>query len=67
MGVEPLERDYAIGTARMDLCLRYGALTLGLELKVWRQGRSDPLNSGLEQLESVFGGVGVGVGLAGDF
>jgi len=29
-----LEREYAIGTGRMDLCLRYGPDTLALELKV---------------------------------
>ncbi len=31
-----LEREYAIGSGRMDLCLRCGAATLGMELKVWR-------------------------------
>ncbi len=30
-----LEREYAIGTDRIELCLRYGAVTLGIELKVW--------------------------------
>jgi hypothetical protein len=45
-----LEREYAIGRDRMDLCLRYGAVTLGIEIKVWRSGRSDPLTKGLEQL-----------------
>ncbi|MDS4069574.1 MAG: AAA-like domain-containing protein, partial [Candidatus Competibacter sp.] len=33
-----LEREYAIGSGRMDLCLRYSAVTLGIELKVWRDG-----------------------------
>jgi AAA domain len=46
-----LEREYAIGRDRMDLCLRYGSIILGIELKVWRTGRSDPLTKGLEQLE----------------
>lgn len=27
------EREYAIGMGRMDLCLRYGAVTLGIEFK----------------------------------
>ena len=31
-----LEREYAIGRGRMDLCLRYGDQTVALELKVWR-------------------------------
>jgi hypothetical protein len=47
-----LEREYAIGRDRMDLCLRYGQVTLGIELKVWRSGRPDPKDAGLAQLES---------------
>jgi hypothetical protein len=35
----------------MDICLRYGNVILGMELKVWRDGRSDPLNQGLKQLD----------------
>ncbi len=46
-----LEREYAIGRDRMDLCLRYGSVILGIELKVWRTSRPDPLTKGLEQLE----------------
>jgi hypothetical protein len=47
-----LDREYAIGSDRMDLCLRYGSVTLGIELKVWRDKRPDPLDRGLEQLQS---------------
>ena len=36
----------------MDLCLRYGMVILGIELKVWRTGQSDPLTKGLPQLEN---------------
>ncbi len=46
-----LEREYAIGRDRMDLCLRYGSVILGIELKVWRTKQADPLTKGLEQLE----------------
>jgi ATPase family associated with various cellular activities (AAA) len=46
-----LEREYAIGRDRIDLFLRYGAATLGIELKVWRTDRADPLKKGLPQLE----------------
>jgi hypothetical protein len=46
-----LEREYAIGRDRMDLCLRYGDVTLGIELKVWRTHKTDPLIKGLEQLD----------------
>jgi hypothetical protein len=42
-----IEREYAIGRGRMDLCLRYRDLTLGIELKVWRNGAPDPLAEGL--------------------
>ncbi|MFM7561227.1 ATP-binding protein, partial [Cylindrospermopsis raciborskii] len=31
-----LEREYAIGSDRMDLCLSYQDIILGIELKVWR-------------------------------
>ncbi|NES25670.1 MAG: hypothetical protein F6K41_43935, partial [Symploca sp. SIO3E6] len=54
-----LEREYAIGSDRMDLCLRYGDVTLGMELKVWRQGRPDPIKAGLEQLDRYLAGLGV--------
>ena len=57
-----LEREYAIGTGRMDLCLRYGDLTLGLELKVWRDGRPDPLAQGLIQLDGYLAGLGLDSG-----
>jgi hypothetical protein len=57
-----LEREYAIGTRRMDLCLRYGAVTLGMELKVWREGRPDPLAKGLEQIEGYLAGLGLAEG-----
>jgi hypothetical protein len=46
-----LEREYAIGRDRMDLCLRYGEITLGIELKVWRTRKVDPISKGLEQLD----------------
>jgi hypothetical protein len=46
-----LEREYAIGRDRMDLCLRYGSVILGIELKVWRTRQADPLTKGLMQLE----------------
>ena len=53
-----LEREYAIGSGRMDLCLRYGAVTLGIELKVWRDGEPDPLAEGLAQLDGYLAGLG---------
>ena len=53
-----LEREYAIGSDRMDLCLRYGDVTLGIELKVWRERRPDPLQAGLQQLDRYLTGLG---------
>ncbi|ESQ09097.1 MAG: hypothetical protein N838_20950 [Thiohalocapsa sp. PB-PSB1] len=57
-----IECEYAIGRGRMDLCLRYRDLTLGLELKVWRNGMSDPLAQGLTQLDNYLAGLGVDSG-----
>lgn len=57
-----LEREYAIGRDRMDLCLRYGNVTLGIELKAWRDKRGDPTQSGLEQLDSYLARLGVKFG-----
>lgn len=57
-----VEREYAIGTDRIDLCLRYGEVTLGMELKVWREGRVDPLKAGLAQLDRYLAGLGLGTG-----
>ncbi len=57
-----LEREYAIGSGRMDLCLRYGSLTLGIELKVWRDGEADPREEGLAQLDSYLAGLGLETG-----
>jgi len=57
-----LEREYAIGTERMDLYLRYGDVRLGIELKVWRDGRSDPLKQGLHQLDDYLAGLGLDSG-----
>jgi hypothetical protein len=57
-----LEREYAIGSGRMDICLRYGKLTLAMELKVWRDGRSDPLKEGLPQLDKYLSGLSLNTG-----
>jgi hypothetical protein len=46
----------------MDLCLRYGDVTLGIELKVWRDGAGDPLDEGLAQLDAYLDGLGLATG-----
>jgi len=57
-----LEREYAIGSGKMDICLRYGKLTLAMELKVWRDGRPDPLKEGLPQLDKYLSGLSLDTG-----
>ncbi|HLP87757.1 MAG TPA: AAA-like domain-containing protein [Nostocaceae cyanobacterium] len=57
-----LEREYAIGSDRMDLCLRYKGVTLGIELKVWRDKKRDPQTEGIEQLESYLARLGLDFG-----
>ncbi len=57
-----LEREYAIGSGRMDLCLRYGEAVVAMELKVWRQGRPDPVSDGLEQLDKYLAGLSLNKG-----
>ncbi len=46
----------------MDLCLRYGSTTLGIELKVWRDKKGDPQSEGLEQLDSYLARLGLDFG-----
>ena len=57
-----LEREYAIGSDRMDLCLRYKDVILGIELKVWRDKKRDPQADEIEQLESYLGCLGLDFG-----
>ena len=57
-----LEREYAIGSGRMDLCLRYGEVTIAMELKVWKAGQKDPLEVGLKQLDKYLSGLGLDTG-----
>ncbi|MEI6332639.1 MAG: AAA family ATPase [Pseudanabaena sp. ELA645] len=57
-----LEREYAIGSGRMDICLRYGKVTLAMELKVWADKRPDPLKEGLLQLDKYLSGLSLDTG-----
>jgi hypothetical protein len=58
-GEGSLEREYAIGTDRMDLYLRYRAVSLAIELKVWRPNQADPCPAGLAQLDRYLAGLGL--------
>jgi len=57
-----LEREYAVGSGRVDLVLRYGPDTFAFELKVWRDGRPDPLAEGLAQIDGYLAGLGLHTG-----
>ena len=57
-----LEREYAIGRDRMDLCLQYGAVTLGIEIKVQRDDRRNQLVRGLEQIDGYLARLGLEFG-----
>ncbi len=52
-----LEREYAIGSGRMDLCLKYKKVTLGIEVKAWRDKVKDPEEKGLDQLDAYLGRI----------
>jgi len=54
-----IEREYAIGRGRMDLCVRHGGEALAIEIKVWRDGRPDPLAEGLPQIDGYLAGLGL--------
>lgn len=57
-----IEREYAIGRGRMDLCVRYGGETLAIEIKVWRPGTADPAEQGLAQIDAYLTGLGLDSG-----
>ncbi|PNJ93307.1 polyketide biosynthesis operon protein CyrO, partial [Cylindrospermopsis raciborskii C03] len=61
-GSGTLEREYAIGSGRMDICLRYGKVVMGIEIKMWRERKSDPLIKGLTQLDKYLDGLGLDTG-----
>jgi hypothetical protein len=57
-----VEREYAIGSGRMDLLFSYRSRRVAMEVKVWRDGRPDPLPDGLEQLDAYLAGLGLNEG-----
>lgn len=58
-----IEREYAAGSGRMDLCIRWpvkgGEQLVAIELKVWRDKQADPLHEGLAQIEGYLGRLGL--------
>ncbi|HEX3551946.1 MAG TPA: ATP-binding protein [Thermoanaerobaculia bacterium] len=61
-----IDREYAVGSGRIDLCVRWphpgGLQRWAVELKVWRDGRPDPLPEGLEQLTGYLARLGLAEG-----
>ena len=53
-----IQREYALGRGRMDLFIRYAGETLGIEIKVWRPNKPDPVSQGLKQLDSYLAKLG---------
>ena len=70
-----VEREYGVGRGRIDLLVRWRVQGAeagqgptqwqqeALELKVWRSGRSDPLDEGLRQLEAYLERLGLQTGV----
>jgi hypothetical protein len=58
-----IDRELAVGSGRIDLCVRWpsavGVERWAVELKVWREGRADPLSSGLSQLAAYLKRLGL--------
>jgi hypothetical protein len=62
-----IDREYAVGSGRMDLCLRWphpgGVQREAIEIKVWRDKQADPLHEGLEQLSAYLARLGLDHGV----
>jgi len=54
-----IDREFAVGSGRLDLLLRHGDLKLPIEVKVHRDHSVDPVPSGLEQLDRYCEGLRV--------
>jgi hypothetical protein len=58
-----IDREYAVGSGRIDLCVRWpspaGVAKWAVELKVWRDDRPDPLPEGLAQLSGYLARLGL--------
>lgn len=42
-----IEREVAIDSRRLAICLLYGDTQVAMERKLWRDGEKDPLTDGL--------------------
>ena len=57
-----IQREYTVGSGRMDLLVRHGPDRMAMEWKVWRDGERDPLGDGLTQLDRYLAGLGLDTG-----
>ncbi len=59
-----LDREYALGSGALDLCLEYRGDRLGIEVKTWRDSdkRGDPSIPGRDQLDGYLARVGLDSG-----
>ncbi|MDP3214261.1 MAG: ATP-binding protein [Deltaproteobacteria bacterium] len=59
-----IDREYAIGSKRLDLCVAHRSERLGIEVKTWRDAdkAKDPTIDGLTQLDGYLARIGVGDG-----
>lgn len=57
-----VDREYALGRGRIDLCLEWRQQRFAFELKVWRDGEPDPVGEGLEQLDEYLARLGLASG-----
>ena len=61
-----IDREYAVGAGRMDLLVRWrngdAVQREAIEIKVWRDGRPDPLDKGLDQLTGYLNRLGLDEG-----
>jgi AAA-like domain len=57
-----IDREYALGRGRMDLCIHWHGERFALEMKVWRAGRANPLVKGLAQLDGYLSQLGLATG-----
>lgn len=71
-----IDREYGVGRGRIDLLVRWPHRDAAgvrieqreaVELKVWRQGRPDPLARGLEQLDAYLDRLGLETGVLAVF
>jgi type II secretory pathway predicted ATPase ExeA len=57
-----IEREYAAGSGRLDLLVVHDEVRMAIEVKVWAQGRKDPLPEGLVQIERYLHRLNVSAG-----